>query len=133
MKYLIISLLFLTACAHTEIKSKSDFITVSYMSCIPINKLYYKDQIAQIAPFWLDSEECGINYRNVRIRKDLIVGFGERASVILNKIDQNDGSSRAPLKIEDINKIHCLIQLKSGKMQDISMTCEELEKELEIL
>lgn len=126
--FLAFSILFFTACAHVE--SKSSFITISYMDCIPIKKLYYKDQLAQIESFWLDSQECGIGYRNIRIRKDLIVGFGQRFSIILDRINKNDDNPRAALKVSNIEVEHCLIQLQSGKMRDISMTCEELEKEL---
>jgi hypothetical protein len=101
------------------------------MNCIPIKKLYYKDQIAQIDSWFLNDEECAITYRDVRIKKDLVVAFGERASIVLTKINEKDDNPRSLLKVEKINVMHCVIQLQSGKMKDISTTCEELEKELQ--
>lgn len=127
-KYFPMFLLFLTGCANGKVESP--FITVNYLGCMKINKLYYKDQIKEIDSFYLNDEECSINYPRVRLKKDLIVAFGERASIVLEKMDEGSDDPRAPLQVSAINKMHCLIQLQSGKMRDISMTCNDLEKEL---
>lgn len=126
---IVLSFLVLFGCSSTSVK-KTNFIRVDYLTCQSINYLYSKKQLSKIESYFLHSQECGIYYMNVRIHKDTIVAFGPSFSILTDKIDKNSNDTSAPLEVTNINKEHCTVQFESGKLQDINITCQELEKML---
>lgn len=126
MSKIIGLLLILFGCSSC---AKSDFVTVTFLNCNPIKELYNSKQLKYISPVMLESEECLEVYKNVRIRKSLILSFADKASIMTDKINQGDDDPSSPLEVTKVNVMHCSLEFEH-KFQDIEGTCGQMEKKI---
>lgn len=131
MRYLYIAFLFLVGCTSNSQHTKSEFITVDYLYCVPLNKIYSKKQLSKIDSFHLKSSECGIVYESVRIKKSIIIAFAPNYSIVLTKINEHSDDPSSPLKVDRVNVEHCAVRFSTNETKFIGMKCDELEEKLQ--
>lgn len=143
MKYLITILaITLLSCTTAPKVPKNEFITVDYMNCSPIVKMFSEKQLSKLdetEKFLVkNGVECGVTYINIRIRKKRVRAYYPQFSIIMgrNKEDKNDANG--PLHVTKINVEHCRASIAgeadeaNGRTwEDLNILCSDLDKLLE--
>lgn len=126
MRNLLFLILFLTGCSTA--KPKSEFMTVNMMHCDQLENLYFTKQLSKMPDYEKTFVECGVNYKNVRIKKSLIRSLAPMGSVATSKIDPM-GDLESPLKIDRVNVMYCQIN-NDRTTVNVQQSCEEVEAKL---